>query len=65
MNENTHEIAREIRIAARVHELKELAERTSAAYRRVRLASGLPEEHFRLRMMLLARLLPLLRKGDA
>jgi hypothetical protein len=36
-----------------------LAERTSEAYRQALAASGLPEPHFKLRMMLLGRL-PLL-----
>jgi hypothetical protein len=61
---NTPAIARAIKVAARVHELKELAARTSVAYERALLASGLPEEHFRLRLMLLSRL-PTPRKDGA
>ena len=42
----------EILIAARVSELRRLAEDTATAYERALAASGLPREHFRLRMML-------------
>jgi hypothetical protein len=56
MNANTHAIAQSIKVAARVHELKELAARTSAAYEQALHASGLIEEHFRMRLMLLSRL---------
>jgi hypothetical protein len=58
-----HIIERERKIAARVHELRRLAERTADAYQRALIASGLPPEHFQLRMMLLGRLLPPPRKG--
>jgi hypothetical protein len=42
-----------IQIAARVAELRDLAEDTSAAFEQALVASGLPREHFRLRAMLL------------
>jgi hypothetical protein len=53
-----------IRIAARICELRRLAEDTSEAYRHALATSGLPEEHFKLRLMLLGRvrLLPPPRK---
>jgi hypothetical protein len=38
--------------------LKELAADTIEAYQRELVASGLPEQHFRLRLQLLGRLLP-------
>jgi hypothetical protein len=49
--------------SARVHALKGLAVDTTEAYQRALDASGLPPEHFRLRAMLLGRLLPPPRKG--
>jgi hypothetical protein len=58
MTENAHELAQAIKISARVRELKRMAEDTSEAYRRALIASGLPEQHFRLRAMLLSRLRP-------
>ena len=58
MTENAHALAQAIKVAARVHALKELAARTFEAYRQALAASGLPEEHFRLRLMLLGSLLP-------
>ena len=48
---------REIKIAARMAELRRLAEQTARAYDEALGASGLPREHFNLRMMLLGRLL--------
>lgn len=48
----------EIRIAARVHELKDLAADISRAYDEAVAASGMTREHFNLRLMLLGRLLP-------
>jgi hypothetical protein len=63
MTENAHEIAQAIKVSARVHELKRLASDTAEAYQQMLAASGLPEEHFRLRLMLLGRLLPPPRKG--
>ena len=56
-------IARDRKVAAHVGELKELAAATTAAYEQALAASGLPREHFRLRMMLLGRLPPPPRKG--
>jgi hypothetical protein len=49
---------REILITARVCELKRLAADTSEHYRQALAASGLPEEHFKLRLMLLGLLPP-------
>jgi hypothetical protein len=46
----------EIMIAARVSELRRLAEETTEEFERRLAASGLPREHFRLRAMLLGRL---------
>jgi hypothetical protein len=63
MTENAHQLAQEIKVAARVHALKQLAEETTEAYWQKLAASGLPPEHFRPRMMLLGRLLPPPRKG--
>jgi hypothetical protein len=59
-------ITRDRKVAARVGELKVLAERTSEAYERALAASGMTREHFRLRAMLLGRLplLPPPRKGE-
>jgi hypothetical protein len=57
-------ITRERKIASRVGELRQLAEATSEAYRQALAASGLPEEHFKLRLMLLGRLLPPPRRGE-
>ena len=51
-------ITRQRKIAGRVGELKQLAADTTEAYRQALAASGLPEQHFRLRAMLLSRLLP-------
>jgi hypothetical protein len=110
MTANAHEIAQHIKVAARVCELKRLAEDTTEHYQQMLRASGsanllptssarpsggsrrlstnrsraarslicrsclwcgsdaddgLPEEHFKLRLMLLGRLLPPPRKGDA
>ena len=45
--------------AAPVAELKDLAAHTSKAYERALAASGLPPEHFRLRLMLRGMLPPL------
>jgi hypothetical protein len=49
---------REIKIAARMAELRRLAEQTARAYDEALRASGLPREHFNLRLMLRGRLLP-------
>jgi hypothetical protein len=55
--ERAHRIARERRkVAARVDDLKRLAERTAAAYDEAVVHSGLPPEHFRLRAMLFGML---------
>ena len=54
--------------AARVAELKRLAEDTARGYERALAASGLPKQHFDLRLMLLGRLpmlLPPPRKDGA
>lgn len=59
------DMVREIRIAARVAELRRVAEDASEHYQKMLAASGLPREHFNLRMMLLGRLLPPPRKGGA
>ena len=48
---------REIRIAARVAELRRLAKQTARAYDEAVAASGMTPEHFRLRAMVLGRLL--------
>jgi hypothetical protein len=53
----------EILIAARVCELRRLAEDTSAAFEQALAASGMTREHFNLRLMLLGRMLPPPRKG--
>ena len=47
-----------ILIAARVCELRRLAEDTARAYDEAVARSGLPPEHFRLRMMLRGMLPP-------
>ena len=52
------DMVREIKIAARVAELRRLAERTARAYDEAVAASGLPPEHFRLRLMLRGLLPP-------
>ena len=49
-------------VTARVDELKELAEHTVRAYDEALAASGLPRQHFNLRLQLLGRL-PAPRKG--
>jgi hypothetical protein len=67
----SHELAQQILIKARilsaererVGELKQLAADTSEAYERALAASGLPRQHFNLRLQLLGRLLPPPRKG--
>jgi hypothetical protein len=61
----TRALAQEIKVAARICELKEPAADTTEAYQRELVASGLPEQHFRLRLRLLGRLLPPPRKGGA
>jgi hypothetical protein len=48
----------EIQIAARVCELRRVAENASERYERTLAASGLPKAHFNLRLQLLGRLLP-------
>jgi hypothetical protein len=58
------DMVREIKIAARVAELRRLAERTARAYDEAVAASGLPPEHFRLRLMLRG-LLPPPRKAHS
>jgi hypothetical protein len=55
-------ITRDRKVAARVGELKQLAADTTEHYRQALAASGLPEPHFKLRLMLLGRLLPPPRK---
>jgi hypothetical protein len=45
-------MVREIKIAARMAELRRVAEDASAYYDRALAASGLPREHFNLRLML-------------
>lgn len=62
--DRAHRIARERKVSARVDELKRLAEDTTAAYEQALATSGLPREHFRLRMMLLGRPLPPPRKSS-
>lgn len=56
--DRAHIITRGRKVAARVAELKRLAEDTSEAYRQALAASGFPPEHFRLRLMLRGYLLP-------
>jgi hypothetical protein len=63
MTEDAHALAQAIKVAARVHEPRRLAEDTAAAHERALAASGLPPEHFRLRLMLLGRLSLPPRKG--
>ena len=63
MTEDSHALAQAIKVAARVAALRRLAEDASEVYQRALVASGLPREHFRLRLMLLGRLLPPPRKG--
>jgi hypothetical protein len=58
MSESSHRLAQAIRVSARVHELKRLAADTTEHYQQMVRDSGLPEPHFRLRLMLLGRLLP-------
>jgi hypothetical protein len=48
----------EIRISARIAELRRVADDAAEHYRRTLAASGMTREHFRLRLMLLGRLLP-------
>jgi hypothetical protein len=60
MTENAHQLAQQIKVAARVHALEQLAEDTTEEKL---AAGGLPPEHYRLRLMLLGRLLPPPRKG--
>jgi hypothetical protein len=57
------QIRNEILISARVSELRRLAADTSEAFDRAVAASGLPLEHFKLRLMLRGLLLPPPRKG--
>jgi hypothetical protein len=58
MTPTREQIKTEIRIAARVAELRHIAVDTSEKFEQALSASGLPREHFRLRMMRLGRLLP-------
>jgi hypothetical protein len=53
----------EILISARVAELRGVAADAAEHYKQALAASGLPEQHFKLRLMLLGRLLPPPRKG--
>jgi hypothetical protein len=53
----------EIMIASRIAALRRLAEETTGEFERRLAASGLPREHFRLRMMLRG-MLPPPRKGE-
>jgi hypothetical protein len=46
------EMVREILIAARIAELRRIADDAAEWYRRAQAASGLPKEHFDLRLML-------------
>jgi hypothetical protein len=55
---NAHKLAQEIKVSARVHALKRLAKDTSQAYEQMLRDSGMPREHFRLRLMLFSRLPP-------
>jgi hypothetical protein len=54
----------EILIAARVAALRHMAEDTSKNYEQALAASGLPRQHFNLRLMLMGRLLPPPRKAE-
>lgn len=60
------QLKNEIKIAARICELRRLAKDTAHAYDEAVARSGLPPEHFRLRAMLLGRLplLPPPRKSE-
>jgi hypothetical protein len=53
-----------ILIAARVAALKHLARDAGEAYKKALAASGLPEQHFKLRAMLLGILPTPPRKGE-
>jgi hypothetical protein len=49
---NRAKMVREILISARLAELRRMADDAAEWYRRALAASGLPEEHFKLRLIL-------------